>query len=165
MVFKGIIIHWTAGGYIICDEDKEHYHFIVDRDGNVVNGKYKPEDNLDTSDGNYAAHVGGGNTGRIGISMAAMRGFVNKNHPGDRPITLKQFLATVKKVALLCKQYNIPVNEDTVMTHYEFGKKHPETSSAGKIDIVYLPPYPTLKDYEIGNFIRNKVREYLSDLV
>ena len=50
------------------------------------------------------------------------------------------------------------------MTHYEFGLKNPKTTSAGKIDIVYLPPYPQIKKQDIGNFIRNKVEWYSKKL-
>lgn len=63
-----------------------------------------------------------------------------------------------------CKQYNIAVTPDTVLTHYEFGKKHPKTTSYGKPDISYLHPYPELKPAEIGDYIRNKVKWYLSKI-
>ena len=50
------------------------------------------------------------------------------------------------------------------MTHYEFGLKNPKTTSKGKIDIIYLPPYPTIKKENIGDFIRNKIKWYSSHL-
>jgi hypothetical protein len=50
------------------------------------------------------------------------------------------------------------------MTHYEFGQKNPKTTSYGKIDIVYLHEYPSLKANEIGDFIRNKIRWYYGKL-
>ena len=50
------------------------------------------------------------------------------------------------------------------MTHYEFGLKNQSTSSRGKIDIIFLPPYPDVKTSEIGDFIRNKVKWYLTHL-
>ena len=70
-----------------------------------------------------------------------------------------------KLVAELCKKYDIKITKETVMTHYEFGKKNPKTSSAGKIDIVYLPPYPNIKQNDIGDFIRNKVKWYYKNMV
>ena len=77
-------------------------------------------------------------------------------------LTKKQVERCFKLIAELSKMYKIPITPDTVMTHYEFGQKHPKTTSAGKIDIVYLPPYPELKASEIGDFIRNKAKWYLS---
>ena len=46
------------------------------------------------------------------------------------------------------------------MTHYEFGLKNPKTTSAGKIDIIYLPPYPWVSKDEVGSFIRSKIKWY-----
>lgn len=46
------------------------------------------------------------------------------------------------------------------MTHYEFGKANPKTSSNGKIDITFLHPFPEIKEDEMGDFIRNKIRWY-----
>ena len=93
-----------------------------------------------------------------------MYGFKSSTSVGKYPLTAKQCEATFKLVAELCKKYNIKITPDTVMTHYEFGKKHPKTSSAGKIDIVYLPPYPKVQKDEVGDFIRNKIRWYFNKL-
>lgn len=157
-----IIIHWTAGTYKPNTTDLEHYHSLIDDKGKVYNGKYKPEDNENCNDGTYAAHTGGGNTGAIGVGMCAMAGFTSSSACGSYPITPIQLEACFKLCAQLSKQYNIPV--ENIMTHYEFGKNHPDTTSHGKIDIIYLPPYPLVKRNEIGGFIRNKIRWYLSKL-
>lgn len=159
---KKIVIHWTAGALQPNNTEFEHYHFLVNGDGLVVEGKHKPEDNLNCNDGNYAAHTGGGNTGAIGVAMCGMLGFQNRNSVGKYPLTAKQVEACFKLCAELCKKYNISV--ENVITHYEFGKLHPTTSSAGKIDIIYLPPYPEVKENEVGGFIRNKIRWYLSKM-
>ena len=157
-----IIIHWTAGTYQPNTTDLEHYHFLIDGEGKKHNGKYKPEDNENCNDGKYAAHTGGGNTGAIGVSMCAMAGFNSAASCGNYPITPVQLEACFKLCAELCKKYNIPV--ENVMTHYEFGINHPDTTSHGKIDIIYLPPYPLVKRNEVGGFIRNKIRWYLNKL-
>ena len=65
-----------------------------------------------------------------------------------------------KLIAELCKKYDIPITANTVMTHYEFGLKNPFTTSAGKIDIIYLPPYPWVTSKDIGCFIRAKIKWY-----
>lgn len=157
---KRVIIHWTAGTYQPNATDLQHYHYLIDSMGVVYNGNYRPEDNENCTDGRYAQHTGGGNTGSIGVSMCGMCGFHSSKDVGKYPLTKKQCEATFKKVAEICNQYKIPVTAQTVMTHYEFGKAHPQTSSAGKIDIIYLPPYPEQTADKIGDFIRNKIRWY-----
>ena len=157
-----IIIHWTAGTYQPNTTDLEHYHFLIDGEGKKHNGKFKPEDNENCNDGKYAAHTGGGNTGAIGVSMCAMAGFNSAASCGNYPITPVQLEACFKLCAELCKKYNIPV--ENVWTHYEFGINHPDTTSHGKIDMIYLPPYPLVKRNEVGGFIRSKIRWYLNKL-
>ncbi len=161
---KKVVIHWTAGANQPNNTDYEHYHYLVNKDGIVIAGKYTPEDNENCNDGKYAQHCGGGNTGAIGVSMCGMYGFKDKNNVGEYPLTKKQCEATFKLVAELCKKYNIAITNKTVLTHYEFGQSHPNTSSYGKIDIVYMPPYPEIEENKVGDFIRNKVRWYLGRL-
>ena len=60
----------------------------------------------------------------------------------------------------LSDKYSIPVSPSNVITHYEFGQKNPKTTSFGKIDITYLPPYPWVAKDDIGSFIRTKIRWY-----
>lgn len=162
---KRIILHWTAGAYKPNEIDKQHYHYLIDDTGKVYNGNHKPEDNLNCSDGNYAAHTGGGNTGSIGIAVCGMynysptKGITSTPYP----LTKVQCERMFKLVAELCKKYNLPINSDTVMTHYEFGKKHPDTTSSGKIDITVLPEYTVSSD-NIGDFIRNKAKWYYDKL-
>lgn len=154
-----IIIHWTAGTHTPNAVELKHYHYLVDGEGKVHRGIYKPEDNEDCTDGHYAAHTGGGNTGAIGVAMCAMAGFTSSIKAGSYPITPVQLEACFKLCADLSKKYGIAVQN--IMTHYEFGLNHPSTTSRGKIDIVYLPPYPTVKSNEVGGFIRNKIKWYL----
>ena len=63
--------------------------------------------------------------------------------------------------AKIAKKYDIEITPETVLTHYEFGKSHPKTTSAGKIDIIFLPPYSWVEPQEVGKFIRTKVKWYL----
>lgn len=161
---KRIIIHWTAGVNYPNETDKLHYHFLIDKTGRVINGKYKPEDNEVCTFGKYAAHTGGGNTGSVGIGLCGMCGFVDSNNVGHYPLTKVQVERCFKLVAEISKKYNIPITPDTVMTHYEFGLKNPKTSSRGKIDIVYLPPYPQTKKDCIGDLIRSKAKWYLQNI-
>ena len=160
-----IILHWTAGTNQPCSTDYEHYHYLINKDGVIIKGKFAPEDNLNCNDGKYAQHCGGGNTGSIGISMCGM--YVPKNtdiKDTKFPLTKIQCEAAFKLIVELCKKYNIKITPQTVLTHYEFGQAHPKTSSYGKIDIIYLHAYPDITKNEMGNFIRSKVRWYFGKL-
>ncbi len=159
-----IIIHWTAGTWKPNATEKLYYHYLIDKTGNVVDGVYKPEDNENCYDGRYAMHTGGGNTGAIGVAFCGMFGYVSPKKLGEYPLTKKQCEAGFKFIAELSKKYNIAITPNTIMTHYEFGLKNPNTSSRGKIDIVHLPPYPTVKQADVGDFIRNKIRWYRLNL-
>lgn len=155
-----IIIHWSAGGPIPNSHEKECYHYLIDNLGKLYLGKFKPEANLVCREGLYAAHTGGGNTGSIGVALCGMANFKDKNNQGNFPITKIQFESAMKLCAQLTKKYDIKVSPETVMTHYEFGKSHPKTTSFGKIDIIFLPPYPWVSQDDVGSFIRSKIRWY-----
>lgn len=155
---KRIIIHWTAGTNYPNADDLMHYHFVIDKDGKIYSGKYKPEDNLNCCDGKYAQHTGGGNTGSIGVAVCGMADFNGKIESTKYPLSAVQIEKLFSFCAELCKKYNIPITSDTVMTHYEFGRAYPKTSSKGKIDIIYLSSYPSVKRDDIGDFIRGKIR-------
>lgn len=157
---KKLIMHWSGGSYSPSFYDKQFYHYLVDSEGRVFNGIYAPEDNLDCSDGRYAAHTGGGNTGAIGVALCGMADFISAEKSGSYPIKKKQLEAFLALCARLCVKYNIPITQQCVMTHYEFGKLHPATASAGKIDIIYLPPYPKVAQAAIGGFLRQKIKWY-----
>lgn len=157
---KRIVIHWTAGTNQPNKTDYEHYHYLINGDGIIVKGKYEPAENENCQDGKYAAHTGGGNTGSIGVALCGMHGFKNRIAVGNYPLKKKQCETAFKLVAELCKKFNIKISPETVLTHYEFGVNHPNTTSKGKIDIIYLPPYPEVSQAGVGDFIRNKVKWY-----
>ncbi len=155
-----IIIHWTAGAYMPNSTDLRHYHYLIDKNGRINYGIFKPEDNENCYDGKYAQHTGGGNTGAIGVALCGMYGFSSATKLGCYPLTKIQCEALFSFVAKLSKKYKIKIDNNHIMTHYEFGLKNPKTTSAGKIDIIYLPPYPQIKKQNIGDFIRSKVLWY-----
>ena len=155
-----IIIHWTAGAPVPNTVDKEHYHFIIDQEGKTHIGNYKPEDNINCKDGRYARHTGGGNTGAIGVSLCGMKDFKGKDRQGPFPITRKQFEAAMKLISELASKYEIKIDPEHVMTHYEFGESHRDTTSHGKIDITFIPSYPWIAAKDCGPFIRSKIRWY-----
>lgn len=161
---KRIIIHWTAGGAIPNQHEKECYHYLIDNLGKIHEGKFKPIANEICKAGMYAPHTGGGNTGSIGVALCGMFGYKDRQNIGTSPITKIQFETAMQLCAKLAKIYGITVHPNTVMTHYEFGKIHPKTSSAGKIDITFLPPYSWVETNDIGNFIRSKIKWYLQKI-
>lgn len=165
---KRIIIHWTAGTYRPNSVEREHYHFLIGYEelpqprAIVHNGAYRPENNLNcASNRYYAAHTGGGNTGSIGVAICGMLGYKDFTHIGNYPIKPVQMESCYELCAKLCKEYNIRISKDTIMTHYEFGKKNPMTQSKGKPDIEYLASNPSLPPNKIGDFIRGKIQWYL----
>ena len=154
---KGIIIHWTGGVYTPNPVDKAHYHFLIDGDGRVIKGTHEVQDNLNCKDGNYAAHCGGGNTGRIGIALCGM-------FTSSYPIKRLQLESLCRKCAELSKTYGIPINSNTIMTHSEFGHKNPHTTSFGKVDIDKLPCIALYDRQSVGNWLRNKINWYRSNM-
>lgn len=153
---KGIVIHWTGGTYKPNATDLSHYHFLIDGNGKVIEGKYKPNDNLNCKDGKYAQHTGGGNTGRIGIALCGM-------YSSEYPIKRLQLEALCKKCAELSKVYGIPITSNTILTHSEFGHKNPHTTSFGKIDIDKLPCVALYDRVSVGNWLRSRINYYRSN--
>ena len=163
---KRIIFHWTGGSYFVNRTDKAHYHYIIDEKGKIHEGNFKPKDNKHCKKAQYAAHTGGGNTDSIGIAFAGMFGFVNRQIVGNYPLTQKQCEVGFELGARLIEKYNLNINEkQTIQTHYGFGQRNPHTSSFGKIDIIYLPPYPNIEINAIEEFIRSKIKWYFEKVI
>ncbi len=161
---KRIILHWTAGANKPNAHDRQCYHYLIDSKGFITNGVYPPEANIDCTDDVYAPHTGGGNTGSIGVALCGMKDFSYPSKYTPFPISKLQLETAFSFIAKLCKKYCISVNKDTVLTHYEFGLDHPNTSSHGKIDIIYLPPYPSVHKFQVGNFIRSRISACLEQI-
>jgi hypothetical protein len=161
MALNKITIHWSAGRNIPNAEELKHYHYMIDSNGLVYKGQYAPEDNINVNDGKYAQHCGGGNTNNIGVAFCGCwvpKGIAVKNT--QFPLTRVQLERGFKLCAELCNKYNIPIDKQHVFTHYEFGLAHPKTSSAGKIDITYMHPFPAENKNTCGDFIRAKIKWY-----
>lgn len=178
---KKITFHWTAGTYAPNALDKQHYHFMIDGQGIIHTGRYRPEDNDNTQDGAYAAHTALGNTGNIGIGICAMAGFTRPPGPQKPvaqnryqtpyPMKQSQLEAACQLAAQLCRRYRIAVSPQTIQHHWEWDHRleHP----TGKIDIVYLSFLPELTanldmptaGHTIGSYIRQKVSWYLYRLI
>lgn len=155
---KRIILHWTAGTNNVSALDRQHYHFIIDGDGKVHEGTFRPEDNRDVRGGKYAAHTLNCNTGSIGVAVAAMAGAVERPFSAGRfPITLKQVEALARLCARLCAQYEIPVTRETVLSHAEV-QPTLKIVQRGKWDITWLPGMAKPADpVKVGDFLRAKI--------
>ena len=129
-----IYLHWTAGHYGQVYDD---YHLCIDSDGTVyVNCKQLDE---------YKAHTYGRNTGTIGIALCcgaegrcwlpegcagyeATEAWENMFYAtpnsavvnfGTAPPTVDQIEVMADIVSILCEELELPITEETVMTHCE----------------------------------------------
>lgn len=159
------ITHWTGGGYRANAKDKRHYHLLTEFDGNQVRGKEDPEDNIVTSDDDYAAHTLNLNSGSIGTAMCGMMGA--QEYPldyGDFPITEKQFERHCMMLAEVHANYAIPVNEFTCITHAEVEPRL-GVKQRNKWDLTVLPFKEDIRGaYAVGDYMRKRVTYYLNNL-
>ena len=158
--------HWTVSNYTQIFSD---YHFCIcydklkDKAYVWKNPNIKPEDNDNTSDGKYAPHCKGCNTGNIGIGVSSMIGFSMVTKKSKAPLNKKQFELMCKLNAECAYKYKFKINEETVATHSERDKKISKPS--GKIDIDYLPFEPTWKPSKIYSEIRKKTNWYYNEIL
>ena len=163
--FKAVVWHWSGGGHTWDDTSAEHYHFGIDGNGKVHAGEHTPEDNLNVRDNDYAAHVGGWNTGAIGVSMMGMagasvdgRGLI---HWGRAPITDTQVTAMLRQTADLCRRYGLRVSRETTLSHAEVWETH-RIWQKGKWDIRCLPGWTHIKTaVETGDILRARLSALL----
>lgn len=161
---KRIVWHWTAGGYTPSATDVKAYHEVIDGEGKVIKGTFPISANKGPITGDaYAKHTGRFNSDAIGISVASMRGA--KERPldvGPSPMTELQVEALVKRTAELCKEYNIEVTRENVLSHAEVQITH-GVAQAGKWDITWLPGITSVGNaVEIGDLLRERVRKHLN---
>lgn len=135
-----VIVHWTAGQDTPSDNDKAHYHILIDGAGQLVRGKPTIDLNsLPKAKAGYAAHTRGTNSGSIGISLCGMAGAVERPfNPGKHPINAVQWGALIKACADLCEHYQIPVTPKTLLSHAEV-QANLGIKQLGKWDIAILP--------------------------
>lgn len=153
-----VILHWTAGRSTASSLDKKHYHLLVEGDGSIIEGKESPEDNLVTSDGDYAAHTRGLNTGSIGIGLCGMHGAIESPfNAGAYPLTEKQITSACSLVADLCEKYGIRADRKGVLTHAEVQHVY-GVRQRGKWDIARLPFRTDLRGAAaVGDYLRDQV--------
>jgi N-acetyl-anhydromuramyl-L-alanine amidase AmpD len=154
---RRIICHWTAGGYHPSENDRAHYHILIDGDGKLHRGTHAIAANESTGDGDYAAHTRGANTRSIGISMCCMAGAREMPFaPGSAPMTRAQWDAMVDVAAQLCRAYGIAVSPATVLGHGEV-QKNIGAPQKGKWDPMKLPFAASLTKTQVGAKLREEV--------
>jgi hypothetical protein len=154
-----VIVHWTAGTWkASASSDVPHYHILIEDDGRLVRGSYSIKDNVNTSDGRYAAHTKNCNTGSIGVSLCCMAGAVeNPFNPGKYPMLEKQWDTLTTVVADLCNTYNIKVTNKTVLSHAEV-QANLGIAQSGKWDYTRLAFDPeTVGAKACGDKLREEV--------
>lgn len=159
-----VIVHWTAGHYAPSENDRSHYHLLIDGNAKPVRGIPSIVLNAHPkAQPGYAAHTLNCNTGSIGISVCAMAGAMEAPfQPGKAPITKGQWMALVLSVADICERYKLPVTEKTVLTHAEV-QANLGIKQRGKWDIAILPfdlKFNTAK--KVGDRLRAEVAAVLS---
>ena len=156
-MIKFIILHWTgANSYNVTEYIKNSYQLIIDEKGRTHLGLPVGK----------TASTGGMNS--ITYNISCCGGDV------DAPLTVIQCERLFKETALICKKYNLTLSH--IYTHNEIGemcrngtiiKLLPNNKwlkqNIGKIDLTRLP-YNIPKNISHGDFIRSKVRWYLSKI-
>lgn len=163
-----IVLHHTAGGLKPSAFDKQHYHRIVDGDGEIHSGLHPISANAPGKvlrNGHYAAHTRGLNTGAIGVSMACMANAQWADPPACKAFpTPTQVEALIAEVARLCREYGIPVTRRTVLSHAEV-QPTLGIAQAGKWDFDY-DPFGILDSRDplaIGDMLRERIVAALGD--
>lgn len=156
---EAIVLHWTAGSYACSELDKEHYHFIIEGNGNLVVGDHSIADNVNVADHDYAAHTRSFNTRVIGVSMCAMADAIERPfNPGSFPLTRKQWEKAAYVLADLSERYRIPVDKEHILSHAEV-QPNLGIRQRGKWDIAILPFDRTFNTpRECGDEMRRMIR-------
>lgn len=160
---KRIHCHWTGGAYTASDTDKEHYHFLIEQDLDIIKGKHSIAANVNVSGkspDDYAAHTLNANSGAVGLALCCMGGAIESPfHAGRFPMTAKQFNLLVEVIRQLCAVYDIPVTPTTVLTHAEV-QDNLGIQQRGKWDYTRLPFLPNVVGAKaVGDYLRARVAE------
>lgn len=164
---RGVVLHWTGGGYQANAVDRAAYHWIVEGDGRVVAG-VAPEANmrrLAVGD-RYAAHTGGWNSYRVGISCAGMKDYRSRSSVGNYPLRFVQVLEACKLAGMILVANGLDPRDPLMLcTHQEVWTLHgiKGTRNHQKTDIEYLPFAPALKPHDVGAYLRMLAYLYSRD--
>lgn len=155
---RGVVWHWTAGSHKANATDLNAYHLVVEGDGEVKVGKHSVADNMrPVSGSDYAQHVGGWNSYRVGIAGAGMAGYTGPGNVGKYPLTEVQIVRMVELTVHFLEIAKLnPLNPLHACTHLEVWTLHSIKGQRNhqKLDIEHLPFQPNLRRDEVGPFLR-----------
>lgn len=159
---KRIVLHWTAGGHNASALDKEHYHILIQGDGTLIRGDHTIDDNVNTSDDDYAAHTRGLNRQSIGVAVCCMANAIERPFKaGPFPMKKSQWEQMAAVTAELAAFYRIPVTRQTILAHGEveriLGVKQKQ-----KWDPLVLPWNSGLGKAQVGDAFRAEVQRALN---
>jgi N-acetyl-anhydromuramyl-L-alanine amidase AmpD len=165
---RRIVLHWTAGAPNASQNDRKHYHYLIDQLGNVVEGFPKlgancanltgrPSWSHDHQDG-YAAHTRRFNSWSMGVSLCGMHDAVEGGDIGPFPLQPIQAHTLIGFLAGACEKYGLWPTEHRVMTHEEVQRLH-GIPQPGKWDIRWLPTdtHGTVTGDAVGPWIRKRI--------
>ena len=142
-------LHWSAGVYTPNRLDLQHYHVLVDGEGNV-HRPHPPETRL--------AHTLNANGGAIAVAVCAMAGAQERPFVrGSAPLNALQLAVMARVAAEFCRDYDIPVSRYSVLTHAEV-QPTLGIRQRQKWDVCWLPGMPEPGDpITVGDRLRQMV--------
>lgn len=156
---RRIVLHWSAGTHHASTYEREHYHFLVEGDGTVVEGVPVAANLRRLEAGNrYAAHTRGMNSYSVGIALCGMHGAVPGGTFGAFPLLEEQVAEGCIFVGWLCHLWGLPVTRDTVFVHSEAERVH-GVEQPGKWDIDVLQFRPDDTPEQVADWLRERVHE------
>lgn len=168
-MIKRIILHWTAGGSSLTKDEKDHYNFLTDTKGILVEGAFAPEDqtpaNIAKGTNFYAAHTLNCNSYSLGHAIDAMADAQERPFkPGSNPITQVQLDGFVRNNAYLSFKYGVPITRQTILSHAEV-QPTLGIKQKGKWDICWLPGMDKPGDpVEVGDRLRDLIAQARKDM-
>jgi len=157
--------HWTASTYEVTEDVCRHYNGVFDKDGNEYDGGAPAQQQAAYIPGKVGvSHTLNGNTGAIGLSVAAMGDATanwaeNTVNQGKYPLTWEQIDAMLKKTVKYCRAFNIIPSPWTTITHCEV-QTNIGIRQRGKWDIRSLPDTKQLYLEKVaGDLLRTRMME------
>lgn len=155
---RGVVVHWTGGGPRANSVDLGAYHYVVEFDGTVRQGRWSVAANMRSlTDRSYAMHTGGHNGYRVGLSAAGMKDYLSPTARGSHPLTGMQVRRMMEVAAYFLELGGLnPLDPAHLCSHREvwtlLGIKGAQNHL--KKDIEFLPFLSELKPVEVGDYLR-----------
>lgn len=160
---RGVVLHWTGGGSRANSVDLDAYHYVVEFDGTVRHGRWSVAANMRQVSGSaYAAHVGGWNSYRVGLSAAGMKGYSGLHNTGPHPLTATQVHRLLEVAEYFLELGGLdPLDPAHLCSHREVWTLHGIKGKQNhqKRDIEFLPFLPQLKPADVGYYLRDRAED------